>query len=152
RARPLVPRGEMRMDPRLRWLAASAVAAAALAALVLLASGPGARAGLWPPRAAIGALRWSALLALLGAVLSVVTLVVARLVGGAGGAAGAAGAGGGAGGAGAAASGGGPAGALVAGALLVSLLVFVVPWRMAQQARGLPWIHDISTDLAEPPA
>jgi uncharacterized protein (DUF1499 family) len=114
------------MDPRFRWLAVSAVIAAGIAALVLLGSGLGARAGLWSARTGFGALRWAAFAALLGAVLSIVALVVAR-----------------------------PAGAgaaLLAGALLVSAAVFYVPWRTMRLARGVPWIHDITTDTADPPA
>jgi uncharacterized protein (DUF1499 family) len=123
------------MEPRLRWLADGAVVIAALSVLVLLASAVGARAGLWTPRAAFGALRWSALLAVLGALLSAIALVVARLAGGD------------------ASTAAMPHGAApVAGALVVSLLVFSVPWLAMQQARKVPFIHDITTDTADPPA
>src|SRR5258708_6450940 len=123
------------MEPRLRWLAYSAVAVAALAALVLAASVVGARLGLWAPRAAIGALRWTALLAVLGAALSAVALVLARLGGGSG-----------------EDSGSGMGAAPVAAALLVSLAVFAVPWLVMQRARQVPFIHDVTTDTADPPA
>ncbi|MBV8202437.1 MAG: DUF1499 domain-containing protein, partial [Acidobacteria bacterium] len=123
------------MEPRLRWLADGAVAVAALAALVLVGSAVGARLGLWAPRAAFGALRFSALLAMLGAALSAIALVGARLAGGEA--------------AGAALRHGG---APVAGALLLSLAVFAVPWLTMQQARKVPYIHDITTDTADPPA
>jgi uncharacterized protein (DUF1499 family) len=126
------------MEPRLRWLAYSAVAVAALAVLVLAASAVGARLGLWAPRAAIGALRWTALLAVLGAALSAVALVLARI------------------GSGSAASSGPGMGAapvpLLVGALLVSLAVFAVPWLVMQRARQVPFIHDVTTDTADPPA
>jgi uncharacterized protein (DUF1499 family) len=114
------------MEPRLRWLANGAVAAAALAALALAASGLGVRAGLWSSRAGFGALRWAALLALLGAALAAVALVMARPSG-----------------AGA---------ALVAAGLVVSAAVLAVPWRIMQQARRVPAIHDVTTDTADPPA
>jgi uncharacterized protein (DUF1499 family) len=123
------------MEPRIRWLAYSSVAVAALAALVLVGSTVGARLGLWAPRAAIGALRWTALLAALGAVLSVVALVLARIGGGS-----------------AASSGPGMGAAKVVAALLVSLAVFAVPWLVMQRARQVPFIHDITTDTADPPA
>jgi uncharacterized protein (DUF1499 family) len=124
------------MEPRLRWLAYGAVAVAALSALVLVASAVGARAGLWTPRAAIGALRWSALLSILGAALSAIALVLARLSGG--------GTGHG--------SGSALGAAPLAGALLVSLAVFSVPWLVMQRARQVPYIHDITTDTSDPPA
>jgi uncharacterized protein (DUF1499 family) len=113
------------MEPRFRFLVLSAVAAAALAALVLLGSGLGARAGWWSPRAGFGALRLAALAALLGAVLSLAALALLRPRG-----------------AGA---------ALLAGSLLVSAAVLYMPWRTMRLARGLPWIHDITTDTADPP-
>jgi uncharacterized protein (DUF1499 family) len=114
------------MDPRLRFLAISAVIAATLAALLLLGSGLGARAGLWSARAGFGALRWAAFAALLGAVLAIAALALARPSG--------------------------AAAALLAGALLVSAAVLYAPLRTMRLARGLPWIHDISTDTADPPA
>jgi uncharacterized protein (DUF1499 family) len=107
------------------------VAVAALAALVLVTAAVGARLAVWTPRAAFGALRWCALLAMLGAALSAIALVAARLTGGA-----------------ALRHGGAP----VAGALVVSLAVFSVPWLMMQQARKVPYIHDVTTDTADPPA
>ena len=124
------------MEPRLRWLAAAAVAVAALSALVLVASAVGARVGLWTPRAAIGALRWCALLAMLGAALSAIALVLARLGGGEGGRDG----------------GWAMKPGVLAGALLVCLAVFSVPWLTMQRARSVPFIHDITTDTADPPA
>jgi uncharacterized protein (DUF1499 family) len=120
------------MEPRLRWLADGAVMVAALGALVLLAAVLGARMGLWTPRVGFGAFRWAALLALLGAALAAIALVTARLTGGSGS--------------------GGIRSTLVAGALVVSLAVFAVPWLMMKQARRVPYIHDITTDTADPPA
>jgi uncharacterized protein (DUF1499 family) len=114
------------MEPRFRWLALSALISAALAVLVLLGSGLGARAGLWSSRSGFGALRWAAFAAILGAVLSIVTLALVRP--------------------------GGAGAALLAGALLVSAAVLFVPLRTMRLARGLPWIHDITTDTADPPA
>ena len=37
-------------------------------------------------------------------------------------------------------------------ALVVALLAFGIPWRMQQQARRVPPIHDITTDTENPPA
>jgi len=120
------------MEARLRWLADGAVIIAALAALVLLAAVLGARVGLWTSRAGFGAFRWAALLALFGVALSAIALVTARLTDRFGA--------------------GGTSSTLVAGALAVSLVVFSVPWLMMQQARRVPFIHDITTDTADPPA
>ncbi len=120
------------MEPRLRWLADGALVIAALAALVLVGSAVGARVKLWTPLAAIGTLRWSALLALLGALLSAAALVTAWLSGGAG-------------------AGAARGGVPVAAALAVSLAVLAVPLMVMQRARAVPYIHDITTDTADPP-
>lgn len=40
---------------------------------------------------------------------------------------------------------------IAVGALLLSLLVIAVPWRNSRAAAGAPPIHDISTDLVNPP-
>jgi len=120
------------MEARLRWLADGAVIVAALAALVLLAAVLGARVGLWTSHAGFGAFRWAALLGLLGAALSAIALVRAWMTDGP--------------------VAGGTSSTLVAGALAVSLAVFSVPWLMMQQARRVPFIHDITTDTADPPA
>jgi uncharacterized protein (DUF1499 family) len=114
------------MEPRFRWLLVVAVVVAVMAAVTLLASGVGVRAGLWTFRSGLAMLRLVALLAIAGVALAAIALAATR-----------------------------PAGsgaALLLGALAVSGAVFWVPWRMAQQARGAPVIHDITTDTAEPPA
>lgn len=114
------------MEPRFRWLLVAAVVAAALAAIILLASGAGVRTGLWTFRAGLGMLRWVALLAIAGLVLSAIALAVTRPAG--------------------------PRAALLLGALAVSGAVFWVPLQIARRAKAVPMIHDVTTDTVEPPA
>lgn len=107
-------------------VATGGLALATLSGLALGAAGLGYRVGWWPLSTAFTIFRWGAL----------------------GGAAGAAGA---------------LAGALIgrsdrrtltAGVLGVVIggLVFGVPWRWQQTARTVPRVHDITTDLENPPA
>ncbi len=114
------------MEPRFRWLLVAAVVAAALAAVTLLASGAGVRAGLWNFRTGLGMMRWVALLAIAGLVLAAIALAVTRPAG--------------------------PRAALLIGALAVSGAVFWVPWQIARRAKAVPVIHDVTTDTVEPPA
>lgn len=103
-----------------------AVALAVLAVAILLASGPGTRAELWHFRIGLQMLRWAAYAGLAAAALSVVALLVPRVR---------------------------AAGVLLPVlALVAGLGVAYVPWRLMQQARAVPAIHDISTDLDDPPA
>lgn len=99
----------------------------AMAALfLLLLSGLGVRADLWPFRTGFTLLRIAAWGGLIAAICAVVLVWPKRedrraVLG------------------------------LVAAAAIGSLVAFV-PWRQLQQARALPMIHDISTDLDDPPA
>ena len=109
--------------PLLRQLA---LVAALAAALLLAASGPGTRAGLWDFRLGLSMLRWSVYAGLAAAALALVALLVprsrARGV------------------------------ALPVLALVVGLGAAWVPWSWAQRARAVPPIHDITTDPDDPPA
>jgi uncharacterized protein (DUF1499 family) len=102
-----------------------AIAVAAIAILLLIFSGLGTRIGLWNFRFGIGMLRWAAYFGIAGAVLALIALVVTR-----------------------------PRGTGLV-ALLVMLVLaataFVLPWRMAQRAKSVPPIHDITTDTQDPP-
>ena len=102
-----------------------AILVAVAALLLLVCAGPGARLGLWHFRTGFTLLRWAAYLGIAGVILALIALVGTRPRGG----------------------------ALVA--LLVALALagtaFVVPWRSAQQARRVPPIHDITTDMENPP-
>ena len=106
---------------RLRWV--PALLGLAAAALVL-AAGPGSRFGLWDFRTGFGALRWGAYAGLAAAAVAVLLFIVRP------------------------GSGGGVP--LVLG-LLLGLGAAFVPWRWMQQARRVPPIHDITTDLDRPP-
>ncbi len=106
-------------------LPALALLVAALALVLLAAAGPLTRFGVWHFRTGLGALRWSAYLGMAGAVLGLAALA-AR-----------------------------PAGRALPAAVLALALggaAAFVPWRQLQAARRVPPIHDITTDLEDPPA
>lgn len=96
-----------------------------LAALLLLAAGPGTRMELWDFRVGLGLLRWAAYIGLAAAVVAVVMLLLPR------------------------ARSGGMAALVLS--CVVGLGVAYVPWSGMQKARSLPPIHDISTDTSRPP-
>jgi uncharacterized protein (DUF1499 family) len=105
-----------------------AVVLAAVAVLLMPAGGLGFRVGLIPmPYALLTTMRWAAYLGLAALVLSIVAIVLAyrrqqRMP------------------------------VVVAGAgLVLALVAVVVPMRWALIARRVPPIHDITTDLANPP-
>ena len=100
-------------------------ALAAIAAVLLLAAGPGTRAGLWSFSTGFELLRWGAYLGLAAAVIAVAGLVWRPE--------------------------GIRVGVLVV-ALLMAVGVALVPWRWRRLARSVPPIHDITTDTGNPPA
>jgi uncharacterized protein (DUF1499 family) len=106
--------------------AAALAAAVAVAGLLLFGvAGLGTRFGLWEFRTGFTLLRWGAYLGIAGAVLCLVALVATRP---------------------------GRAGTLLLVAAAVAGAVAAwVPWRQMRQARLLPPIHDITTDLDDPP-
>jgi hypothetical protein len=99
---------------------------ALLAVALLLVAGPGTRLGVWDFRLGLQLLRWSAYAGFAAAALALVALLVPRVR--------AAGV------------------ALPLLALALGLGVAFVPWRFMQQARAVPPIHDITTDVERPPA
>ncbi|HYO45065.1 MAG TPA: DUF1499 domain-containing protein [Gemmatimonadota bacterium] len=106
-------------------------ALAVAAALAAVASGLGARAQAWDFRAGFQILRWAAWGGLAAAALSLLGLGLAI-----------------------AGRRSAPRGrALLLGALglVVGLVVAWVPWSWKQRAERVPPIHDITTDLADPP-
>ncbi|MDW5377734.1 DUF1499 domain-containing protein [Halomonas sp. HP20-15] len=118
------PRGG-RWPRRLAWLSVLVVIAAAL---LLGGAGPAHRLELVDLGAAFGLLRQGAYLALGAAVLGLATLVVASLCRR-------------------------PRPALVGALVLATVAaMMVVPWQMQQRARQVPAIHDITTDMRDPPA
>jgi uncharacterized protein (DUF1499 family) len=106
---------------RLRWVAP---ALAALALLLLLLAGPTVRLGLWDFTTGFSLLRWAAYLGLAGVAVAVAALLTR--------------------------TGRRPI-LLQVAALVVGGTVAFVPWHWLQQARRVPPIHDISTDLEHPP-
>ena len=107
-------------------LRATAVAVSLLALLLLLVAGPGTRAGAWDFRAGFSLVRWAAYLGMAGVALSLAALAATR-----------------------------PRGRAL-GVLLLALVAAAgtvyLPWRLVGQARRLPPIHDVTTDLQDPPA
>lgn len=106
---------------RERLLRAS-LALAALSACALLAAGPGARVGLWHFRTGFSLLRWGAYGGLAAAALGALALLLRAR----------------------------PRGPGVAG-LLLGLACAAAPFGLLRSARSYPAIHDVSTDLADPP-
>jgi uncharacterized protein (DUF1499 family) len=102
------------------------VVLAVLAALALVASGFGARFGVWDFRFGFLLLRWSLYAGLATAVLAILMLVVPRVRAG--------------------------RGWSLAAAVVVGLGVAYFPWHWQQIARAVPPINDITTDTANPPA
>jgi uncharacterized protein (DUF1499 family) len=102
------------------WLRAIALVLAVSALLVLLASGPGARLGLWDWRAGLGLLRYAAYLGIGASVVSLVALVIPPIRRG-------------------------HARTLIL-ALALGLASLAPPLVFQRQARAVPPINDISTD------
>jgi hypothetical protein len=96
-----------------------------IAALLLLAAGPGTRFELWDYRSGFQLMRWAAFAGLAAAALATVMLLIPRT------------------------RRAGPVALVVA--LALGLGVAFVPWNALRQARALPPIHDISTDTQRPP-
>jgi len=101
------------------------VVLAVLAALALVASGFGARFGIWDFRFGFLLLRWSLYIGLATAALALVMFVVPRLRAG--------------------------RGWSLAAAFVIGLAVAYFPWHWQQVARAVPPINDITTDTANPP-
>ncbi len=115
------------MDRPVRWLSIVALSLAILAGLATATAVLGYRLDWWDFGGAMGWLRWSLILALGGLLAGLVTLVISYFrwhVSG-----------------------------LASGGVAI-LLALIVAWPMVDgiiKARSLPVIHDISTDLDEPP-
>jgi uncharacterized protein (DUF1499 family) len=104
---------------------------AVVAAVAAVSSGLGSRADLWSFRAGFQILRWAAWGGLAAAVLSLLGLVLAF---------------------GDRSARRGRALLLGTTGLVIGLVVVWVPWSWKQRADSVPPIHDITTDLADPPA
>lgn len=104
------------------------MALAVSAVALLLASGPGTRAGLWPWAVGLGMMRWAFYIgaaAAIGAAMLIVTLAIPRLR---------------------------VRPWVPVLALCIALVAVVPPLLIVTRAKAVPPIHDITTDLAEPPA
>ena len=108
-------------------LAVAALVFALLVALLAMMSGFGSRWGLWNFRTGFSLLRWAAYGGIAAALVAAVAVVRARP--------------------------GGPRRGFVAAfaALVIGLLVIGIPWQQQRLARSVPPIHDITTDVNNPP-
>ena len=110
------------------------LAVIAVAILAIALSGLGARSGWWHFRTGFTVLRWGAYAALAGAVWTAVAAARAwaasRRQGGAG------------------------RGLALVGlvGVLVAVAVVTIPWQWRRRAAAVPPIHDITTDVTDPPA
>jgi uncharacterized protein (DUF1499 family) len=107
------------------WHRRIALALAVLALALLIASGLGVRAGLWPFRFGFGMFAGSLIAGLLAAGIAAVVLAVPRL----------------------------RAGSMSSAvfSLLLGLAVAAVPLDHVRRVKTLPYINDITTDTAQPP-
>jgi uncharacterized protein (DUF1499 family) len=104
-----------------------ALLVAVSAGLLMMAAGFGSRWELWHFRTGFSVLRWGTYLALFAAAISLAAMVRAR-------------------------PGSAKGGMRLSLLALILALVFVwVPWQWQQTARGVPPIHDITTDTESPP-
>ncbi|HEX5130712.1 MAG TPA: DUF1499 domain-containing protein [Usitatibacter sp.] len=104
------------------------LALAILAFALLVTSGPGTRAGAWSWQAGIAMMRWATYVGMaagLGALILLVTLAVPAFRNHAW---------------------------VPVTALVLAAIAIVPPLMLLGKAKSVPRIHDISTDLAEPPA
>jgi uncharacterized protein (DUF1499 family) len=98
---------------------------ALLAALLLLAAGPGTRIGLWEYGTGFLIMRWAFFAGVAAVALALVFLAIPKTRRG--------------------------KGPMLAVALLIGAVVAWVPWNGLQTVRALPYIHDITTDTVNPP-
>jgi uncharacterized protein (DUF1499 family) len=104
-----------------------ALLVAVLAGLLMMAAGFGSRWGLWHFRTGFSVLRWATYLALFAVVISLVAMLRAR-------------------------PGSAKSGLRLSLVALILALGFVwFPWQWRRTARGVPPIHDITTDTESPP-
>jgi uncharacterized protein (DUF1499 family) len=101
---------------------------ALLALAMLIASGPGTRAGFWPWTAGLELVKWAAYLGIAMAVASLVLLLLAAVPRWRP----------------------GPWVPLLS--LCIALAALAPPLILVSQAKQYPYIHDITTDTADPPA
>ncbi|NGP52117.1 DUF1499 domain-containing protein [Thioalkalivibrio sp. XN8] len=98
---------------------------AVVAALLLLSAGPGTRFGFWEYGTGFQLMRWAFFGGVAAALLAVVLLVIPRTRR--------------------------AAAPMLLAALVIGILTAWIPWNGLQTVRSLPFIHDITTDTADPP-
>lgn len=124
---PMTTEPEQDRRAALPWLGALVVGLAVLAALLAMLAGFGSRWGLWHFRTGFNLLEWAARGALVVAVLSLPILWLTR-------------------------PGSGRRGFILAlVGLALAVTVLAVPWQWRRTAATVPPIHDITTDLENPP-
>ncbi len=102
------------------------VGASLVAAFLLLIGGPGARFGAWEFPMGFAMMRWALYLGLGVAAVALVMLLIPRARG--------------------------PKPSILVAALLIGVMAAAPTLALRNQAQGLPYIHDISTDTRDPPA
>ncbi|MGD9388782.1 MAG: DUF1499 domain-containing protein [Gammaproteobacteria bacterium] len=98
---------------------------AVVAALLLLSAGPGTRFGLWEFGTGFLLMRWAFFGGIAAALLAIVLLVIPATRR--------------------------AAAPLLVAAVVIGALTAWVPWNGLQTVRSLPFIHDITTDMDDPP-
>ena len=126
-ASSVVPAQRTRLGRGLRAFVRGTTGLAGLAAVVAALSGPGHRWGWWHYATGFTLLRWGALTGLVAAGLCLVGSVIAAVARDR------------------------RATALAVAGALIGLVVVGVPWAALRHARQVPPIHDITTDIENPP-
>lgn len=102
------------------------VAASLVAALMFLVSGPGTRLGLWDWQTGFGWMKWAMFLGFGVAVVALVFLVIPKARG--------------------------PRPSLLVAAIFVGIMAGAPIISLLAQSKNYPYIHDVTTDTADPPA
>ncbi|MGB5580751.1 MAG: DUF1499 domain-containing protein [Woeseia sp.] len=103
----------------------TALSFAVIAALLLLVAGPGTRLGLWDFRFGFLLMRWALFVGLAAAVVSIILLLIPKIRHG--------------------------NATLLVSATVIGLATAWMPWNGYRTVQALPFIHDITTDTANPP-
>ena len=113
-----------RVPRRMHPLALGGLALGVLALLMLFITGPGSRFGWWHFRTSFDLMKYAAYVGVAAAVLSIIGLVLSR----------------------------GRLRLVAVAGLALGALAFLLPWSWRRDARQYPGIHDITTDVQNPPA
>lgn len=113
-----------RVPRRMHPLALGGVALGLLAVLMLFVTGPGARFGWWHFRTSFNLMKYAAYVGVAAALVSLIGLMLSR----------------------------GRWKIVAVAGLALGALAFLLPWSWRRDARQYPGIHDITTDVQNPPA